>query len=73
MTELDLYLKTNPVFTTAESCLLIISMTGDQDAVKLRDALGLTLDTYKKKVPKEIGDHILKAIPGIIACMESRY
>lgn len=73
MTDMELYLKTNPVFTTAESCLVLISMTGDPDAVKMRDELGLSLDMHGGSVPEEMRAKIIEALPGLVAGMESRF
>lgn len=73
MTEMELYLKTNPVFTTAESCLTLISMTGDPDAIKMADYLGITMNSHKDDLPEAVREKIFKMLPAIIANIESRF
>ena len=70
--------EVNPVYGTAQSCLQIVAMTGDEDSEKLRQKLGFSRfgeDTKDRgsNIPPEIREALMKAVPVLISLPESRF
>ena len=70
--------EVNPVYSTAHSCLQLVAATGDEDSENLRKVLGFTRfgeDSKQRgaKVPPQILEALLKAIPVFNAQIEVRF
>ena len=70
--------EVNPVYGTAQSCLQIVAMTGDEDSEKLRQKLGFSRFGEDSKergsnIPPEIREALMKAVPVLISLPESRF
>ena len=66
----------NPVFNTAKSCIQLNAAAGDEDSIKLLDALGF--DSFgsqisSKPVPKVVLNQIKKLFPAYMAQVEGRF
>lgn len=70
---MELYLETNPVFTTAESCVSLIASLGDTDAQAICDKLGIYLTQRGGMVDKEKEAFVLKIAPVLASLVENRY
>ena len=70
--------EVNPVYSTAHSCLQLVAATGDEDSENLRKVLGFTKfgeDKEKRgaKVPPQIMEALMKAVPVFNSQLEARF
>ncbi|MBR1479159.1 MAG: hypothetical protein IJ608_14540 [Lachnospiraceae bacterium] len=70
--------EVNPVYSTAHSCLQLVAAAGDEDSENLRKVLGFTRfgeDRKQRgaKVPPQILEALLKAIPVFNSQIEARF
>ena len=70
--------EVNPVYSTAQSCLQIAAMLGDEDSEALRKTLGFSVFGADSKqraasIPKQILDALMKAMPVFNSLIEARF
>ena len=70
--------EVNPVYSTAQSCLQIAAMLGDEDSEALRKTLGFSVFGADSKqraasMPKQILDALMKAMPVFNSLIEARF
>ena len=76
MNEQELRELVNPVFNTAKACVQLDAAVGDEDAIRLLDALGFKAfgaQMSQKAVPEEMLAQIRKLTPAYTILIETRF
>ncbi len=66
----------NPVFNTAKSCIQLNAEAGEEDSIRLLEALGF--DSFgshitSKRIPKIVVNQVLKLLPAYMILVEGRF
>ncbi|MBR2067409.1 MAG: STAS domain-containing protein [Solobacterium sp.] len=66
----------NPVFNTAKSCIQLNAASGEQDSIKLLDALGFEAfgsQLTRKRIPQVLLNQVKKLFPAYMILVEGRF